>query len=303
MYRRVDPRFWNDAKVRRLTDDGRYAFLFLLTHPNMTALGAMRATSAGLAAELGWPARRFAAALTESVRQGMVTVNEAAAFVALPNFLRYNEPNGPNAVKAWRRALELIPECPERQTLLASCQAYLDGKSDAFRHAIGDAIEDAIRDGALMPSGIQEQEQGQEQGQEQVSSPHPPHGGADAGPTKSPHPRKARRPDLRDADATLALALLNELAGTAFKPTPANLKHARARLADGYTLADLQAVVRGQVKAWQGSEWAQYLRPQTLFGEKFAGYLEATRHARNGAGDARRITERWSGAASGEVKL
>jgi hypothetical protein len=53
-YRKIDPRIWNDQKFRELSDDAKIVFFLLLTHPHMTALGAMRATVAGLAAELGW---------------------------------------------------------------------------------------------------------------------------------------------------------------------------------------------------------------------------------------------------------
>jgi hypothetical protein len=52
-YRKIDPRIWNDAKFRALLDDAKFVFMLLLTHPHMTALGAMRATLAGSAAELG----------------------------------------------------------------------------------------------------------------------------------------------------------------------------------------------------------------------------------------------------------
>jgi len=47
-YRKVDPRIWNDAKFRSLDDQGKLAFFFLLTHPHMTAIGAMRASIPGL---------------------------------------------------------------------------------------------------------------------------------------------------------------------------------------------------------------------------------------------------------------
>jgi hypothetical protein len=167
---------WNDAKFRTLPDRGRLAFIFVLTHPHLTALGAMRATYAGLAAELGWPPGTFRKALGEAVRLGMVEVSEAAAYIGLPRFLRYNEPEGPNSVrKAWPAALDLIPECAEKRRLIARCAEYLDGKSDAFRDAIGDALRHAF----AMPSPIQEQEQEREQEQklhspvdgEAVSSP------------------------------------------------------------------------------------------------------------------------------------
>ena len=43
-YRKVDPKIWNDEKFRELSDSAKLLFLFLLTHPHMTPLGAMRAT-------------------------------------------------------------------------------------------------------------------------------------------------------------------------------------------------------------------------------------------------------------------
>ena len=127
-YRKIDSRMWNDEKVRTFSDDGKLSFLFLLTHPAMTAVGAMRATLPGLAAELSWPEKRFRTAIAPAIQLGMVEVNEVAAYVALPNFLRYNEPQGPNSVKAWTTALEAIPECAEKARLLARCQRYLAGK-------------------------------------------------------------------------------------------------------------------------------------------------------------------------------
>ena len=42
-YRKIDPRVWNDEKFVSFSDDGKLAFLFVLTHPSMTAIGAMRA--------------------------------------------------------------------------------------------------------------------------------------------------------------------------------------------------------------------------------------------------------------------
>ncbi len=174
-YRKVDPRIWNDQKFRALTDDGKLAFLFVLTHPQMTSLGAMRGTVTGLAEELGWPPQRMADAISDAIRHGMVVVNAKACFMGLPKFLKYNEPEGPNSVtKAWIDALDLLPECPEKNATISRCRKYLDGKSDAFRHAIGDGIWDAFAMPSSMPCPIQEQEQEQEQEQD---PPQPPKAG------------------------------------------------------------------------------------------------------------------------------
>ena len=59
IYRKIDTRIWNDAKFNALSPNGKLAFLFILTNPNMTALGAMRATVEGLSAELRIPAEAF----------------------------------------------------------------------------------------------------------------------------------------------------------------------------------------------------------------------------------------------------
>jgi hypothetical protein len=115
-YRKIDPRIWNDEKFRTLTDDGKLAFIFLLTHPHMTALGAMRGTLPGLAAELGWAAKRFASSVQEVIALALIEVCEKASWIGIPNFLKYNEPEGPNSVtKAWVLALDLLPECHEKQ--------------------------------------------------------------------------------------------------------------------------------------------------------------------------------------------
>jgi hypothetical protein len=146
-YRKVDPRIWNDAKFMALSDDGKLAFFMKLTHPHMTAVGAMRATIPGLASELSWKEARYREAIKPALETGMVIINEPAAFVWLPNFLRYNAPSGPNEVrKAWPAALQLLPECHERHQLAAKCVAIFDGLSDGMKDAIGDGIRDAMSD-------------------------------------------------------------------------------------------------------------------------------------------------------------
>jgi DnaA N-terminal domain len=172
-YRKIDTRIWNDEKFRAFSDDAQLAFFFVLTHPSMTALGAMRGTIAGLAAEKGWQAGRFADAIRDGIREGMLEVNEKACFIAARNFLRYNQPEGPNSVsKAWVEALDLIPECPEKRVLIARCRNYLDGRSKEFRDALPHGIWDAFRvgmsDAKSDASPIQEQEQEQEPEQERA---------------------------------------------------------------------------------------------------------------------------------------
>jgi len=160
-YRKIDPRVWNDRKFRGMSDDAKLVFLFILTHPSMTALGAMRATMAGLASELGWETKDFGEAFREASSKGMLEADEEASFVGAPNFVKYNAPESPNVITAWRECLSLIPECDRLDTLLARVKAVIDGKAEAFRKAFAEAFPQAI----AHPSN-QEQEPEQEQEQE-----------------------------------------------------------------------------------------------------------------------------------------
>ena len=156
-YRKIDPRIWNDAKFRALTDQGKLVFLFLLTHPHMTSLGAMRTTIPGLAAELNWPPKAFGKAFREALREGLIDFDENASCLVIPRFLKYNGPESPNVVTSWKHALDLIPECHLKDTLIQIVKAFTEALPEAFSKALPKAFTIAFPKG--MPNQEQEQEQ------------------------------------------------------------------------------------------------------------------------------------------------
>ncbi|HFI0644855.1 TPA: conserved phage C-terminal domain-containing protein [Streptococcus suis] len=67
---------------------------------------------------------------------------------------------------------------------------------------------------------------------------------------------------------------LNQVAGTRFTAgSQATKKHINARLKEGYTLEDFKQVIDTKTSEWQGTEFAKFLRPVTLFGTKFENYI------------------------------
>lgn len=69
---------------------------------------------------------------------------------------------------------------------------------------------------------------------------------------------------------------LNKAAGTNYRSsTKATARHIEARLNEGFTLEDFFTVIDRKVAEWKWSEMEKYLRPETLFGTKFEGYLNA----------------------------
>lgn len=74
----------------------------------------------------------------------------------------------------------------------------------------------------------------------------------------------------------LVVAALNEATGSRYRSTTATtLKHILARLREGFTVEDCEEVIRKKTEEWGGTDMAKYLRPETLFGSKFEGYLNA----------------------------
>lgn len=86
--------------------------------------------------------------------------------------------------------------------------------------------------------------------------------------------RNKDRDKERDRDTENIISFLNSTTGSKYKAsTDKTRKLIAARLAEGFTVDDFKTVISKKAKEWQGTDMAQYLRPETLFGTKFEGYL------------------------------
>lgn len=72
---------------------------------------------------------------------------------------------------------------------------------------------------------------------------------------------------------------LNNRLGTRYKYTSAKtVPHIKARVNEGFTVDDFKVVIDKKFSDWKGTEWEKFLRPETLFGTKFEGYLNEKKH-------------------------
>lgn len=72
------------------------------------------------------------------------------------------------------------------------------------------------------------------------------------------------------------ISYLNEKAGTKYRASTQKTKTViHARLAEGFELDDFKDVIDKKCADWINTPYQQYLRPETLFGTKFEGYLNA----------------------------
>lgn len=152
-YSKIESSILNDGKFNRLSDDAQLVFFRLLVHPHLTSLGAMRATVAGLASEIRWPLERLREALGEVFREGMVELDEDAHFLWLPNFLKHNQPESPNVVRSWVKALDYLPECGLRTRMMQHAQAFVFKLSPTFQEALPEVF---LKASESLPESLRE---------------------------------------------------------------------------------------------------------------------------------------------------
>lgn len=94
----------------------------------------------------------------------------------------------------------------------------------------------------------------------------------DAGPSESAEDQ-ARK--AFSADVEEVVSYLNAKTGSAYRTgTDATRRRLRARFDEGFTVADCKRVIDNMTACWfHDAKMRGYLRPETLFGAKFEGYL------------------------------
>ena len=203
-YRKIDSRIWNDAKFASLTHEAQRAFLYVLTNPAMTSLGAFRGTLNGMGIELGIDQKDLTEVFGQLFRKGLVKVDERAFLWWCPNFLKYNTPENPNVIKGWVTALEMLPECPLLSEVLTRAVAAAKEKfpnnnsvleaCDSFERVIASLSKELGKElGQPLPQVFRKQEQEQEQ--EIYTAPLADGSGASVPVADAPSPKRKKKKD------------------------------------------------------------------------------------------------------------
>lgn len=130
-HRKIDVKMWGDEKFVALSKpkpNAQTLWVFLLTGPQTTAApGLFSAGEAALAEALDWPLPAFRRCFRELADKQMAKADWRARVVWIPKAVLYNPAENPNTVKAWRRAIAEIPECPlrdEAETALRKASGF-----------------------------------------------------------------------------------------------------------------------------------------------------------------------------------
>jgi hypothetical protein len=144
-YRKIPITFWGDPRVRTLSrpqPNAQSLLLYLITGRHTTAAPGLFTTgSAELAERLRWPVARVKNAFAELEHHGLAMADWDVGVVFLPDVVNDNPPESPSVVKAWRRAVDEIPDCPLRGEAVGQFLKFLKSHSQSFQDAFGHDLD------------------------------------------------------------------------------------------------------------------------------------------------------------------
>lgn len=257
-YRALNVGIWGDAKFRCLSWRAKLLFIYLLTGSHTDGLPGLYAVGAAALAEaLGQTVEELLATFAELRSLGLALADWDARVVYQPNAIRHQPPNNPNHLASWMKMLRRIPECELKDAWLEQLTRWAAAAGKRYVQAL-----DAGRETVCQTVT------------DTVAPPHP-----------HPHPHKSNVELLRNCDLAPfpddepipyaeIIGALNASSGKRYRHgTAATHRHIQARWREGYRRPEFEAVINTKCRQWLGSDLEKYLRPETLFGPKFEGYL------------------------------
>lgn len=272
-FTRLPRALWDDSRFRRVSDACRLAYLIIRSGPTSLGMGIQRLSIPQLAEDLGWGAEAAGRALDDLASAGLIRYDRTARVVYLPGVVTDFPPENPAVL---RHLFRMGDELPASRLVDAWRSELASVARPAWTPVVPLGVVAKVPDElvATLASHVQD-----------ASKPEPePVKPAAAAPKEPPGlPAAAISESARlEHDARRALVEWNAETGQALR-SDASVRLARARLAEGYAVADLVLVARwaklGPRAAWLGGDndrHTNYRRPETLWApSKFASYLQA----------------------------
>lgn len=247
MYRNITTEFWTDSKVEQTNCSEKLLMLYLLTAPHGNLAGCFEVTYRRIEMETGLKPQQSEKALSNLRDLGMVEYSEDTCEVLILNWGKHNWSKSPKTKAALDKQIEKVKNSQMKQHL---AREYEEHFGEPYPYPI-----DTVSDGYEYPYISVS-----------VSEPVSITGVGVQGEGSSVClPAKVRE----------IVDYLNAAIGSSYRASSKKTTSLiNARLNEGFTVDDFKAVIDKKSASWKGDpKMAKYLRPETLFGTKFEGYL------------------------------
>lgn len=255
----VDTSFWTDGKVDEFSPEDKYFMLYLLTNPFSTQLGIYEISIKQVAFQLGYSMDAVKVLIDRfESKYGMILFSPATNEIAIKNFLRHSIIKGGAPVRDC--LIKEIKKVKNRD--LISCVFAHIKDSETLNETVKRIVaEYEEKNGALSYTNEKDNENDNDN-ENEVSLP------------------DTHNESLNNSFAEICesiISYLNQKAKTGYKSTTTKTKKAiHARIEEGFSVDDFKTVIDKKCAEWIGDDkMEKYLRPETLFGTKFEGYLNA----------------------------
>jgi hypothetical protein len=125
-YIRIATKFWQDEKARRLSDDAKLLYLYVLTSPHSNMAGYYVLPKPYVVYDLQWLPERLDKALAELLHQGLIKYCKRSDVVLIPNFLKYNPIQNQNQAKGAARRVAELPSNTLREDFRTVLERYAE---------------------------------------------------------------------------------------------------------------------------------------------------------------------------------
>lgn len=248
----VDTDFWKDDCVaEKYSAEDRYFFLYLLTNPNSKQCGIYHLPLRVIAFEMGHSRDSVESIIDRfEHRFKNIIYNKETQEIAILNFLKYSIVKGGKPVEdCIRKELEKVKDKTLIRAVYENMKSYMDeniAKNDKsiyinikkiFKTFINNININDNDNERIVPRIVNESS------------------------------KKAPYVEIVD--------YLNEKIGARYSAKSSKTQTLiNARMNEGFTLEDFKTVIDKKCNDWlKDTKMSKYLRPETLFGTKFEGYL------------------------------
>ncbi|PSB71936.1 DNA replication protein DnaD [Bacillus sp. LNXM12-2] len=251
-YRHVHTTFWQDPKVtEELTPEDRYFYLYLITNPNTTQIGIYPITKKQMAFDLGYSIESVNSLMDRFINHHkLILYNNDTREVAIKNWPKYNLNKGGKPI------LDCVTkELREVKDKSLMSVLYPKIENTNIRVLFERYANDTLHD-TLTTSGQKEKEKEKEKEKKDILSGKP-------------------TADESEIPFKLITDLLNQMSEKNYRhTTPKTQQLIKARWNEGFRFDDFKKVILAKCFEWRDNpDMSKFLRPETIFGTKFEGYL------------------------------
>ncbi len=243
IYRNVQMAFWTDSKiVDDFTPEDKYFYLYLMTNPHTNLCGCYELSLSQAAYETGYNKDTIRRLLErfEIVHQ-CIKYSHNSKEVLILNWGKHN----------WTKSLDF--QKPLKQEIFEvkdnDFKSYLELELDNYNTLYRPSYD-------------------------------PPRTTVTVTDTDTVTDSDSVTDTVTDSKTKIIeeiVSYLNEVTGSKYRASTDKTRRCiLARLNEKFTVEDFKTVIDKKTLEWRGTEWEKFLRPETLFGTKFEGYLNQT---------------------------